>query len=175
MISERIRISARVIRKAAALTLACLGVLGMAGCAASLDKDEVLEKYNRALQWAGRAALTRDSALEGERSFGSDSYVGTYEAEYGGFSDTEFVFGGTSLMRDTGQTVRVTCRLEAAEGNGCLFYVPGDRDPVVLLDAPGEYEGTLEIPGAGWYLGMAGDALTGSVRLTVEDESPAEE
>lgn len=62
------------------LIMCCL--ISMTAC----SKDEVVERYNQALQSVGDNGLTKNVDLQGKRSIGTDSYVGTYEVEYESFS-----------------------------------------------------------------------------------------
>ena len=65
----------------------------LSGC----SKDEILDHYNNIVQSAGAIELTGKSSLEGTKEKGSDDYTGTYTADYEDFSDTEYLFGGTSI------------------------------------------------------------------------------
>ena len=65
----------------------------LSGC----SKEEVLEKYNAVVEKVGEVQLTNDINLQGKRDYGEDYYTGTYQAEYKKFSDTEYLFGGTTI------------------------------------------------------------------------------
>lgn len=161
----------RFIRKTLFFIVTCLCIFGMAGCSLldNLNKDEVLDRYNNMIQSVGSKALTKDRALKGERSFGTDQYVGTYTAEYKNFSKKEVLFGGTSIERDTGKTAKVTCKLDITEGTAQLFYISGSNEPEILMEASGEYSETIELKDGGSYFGISGEDFTGSVDLTIED------
>ena len=66
----------------------------LSGC----TKDEVLDQYNNIVQSAGSIALTGNSSLQGTKEKGIDDYTGSYTANYEDFSDTEYLFGGTSIF-----------------------------------------------------------------------------
>ena len=68
----------------------------LSGC----SKDEILDHYNNIVQSAGAIELTGKSSLEGTKEKGIDDYTGTYTADYEDFSDTEYLFGGTSIKRN---------------------------------------------------------------------------
>ena len=72
-------------KKAITFFLIACCLLPLTGC----SKDQVLGRYNEVLQAAGEATLTGSGDLEGERSFGADHYVGSYAADYEGFSGEE--------------------------------------------------------------------------------------
>lgn len=75
------------------------------------EKDEILGVYNHAIQTAGDSQLTGNWSLEGKRKYGVDHYTGTYAANYKDFSGTEYLFGGTSIEREAGNDIEITCKL----------------------------------------------------------------
>ena len=99
-------------KKAITFFLIACCLLPLAGC----SKDQVLGRYNEILQAAGEATLTGSGDLEGERSFGADHYVGSYAADYEGFSGEEVLFGGTALEREGGDEITVSCQIESTDG-----------------------------------------------------------
>ena len=98
--------------------------LTLAGC----SKDEILDQYNSVVQTAGNAALTSNFLLKGNRTYGEDCYTGTYTADYKDFSKTEYLFGGTSIERENGKDISVSCDLEITEGTAQVFWISG-RQP----------------------------------------------
>ena len=76
----------------------------LSGC----SKDEILDHYNNIVQSAGTIELTGKLSLEGTKEKGIDDYTGTYTADYENFSDTEYVFGGTSIKREAGRSCLLT-------------------------------------------------------------------
>ena len=75
----------------------------LSGC----SKDEILDHYNNIVQSAGAIELTGKSSLEGTKEKGIDDYTGTYTADYEDFSDTEYLFGGTSIKREAGKELSI--------------------------------------------------------------------
>lgn len=136
----------------------------LAGC----SKDEILSRYNEVLQEAGEACLTSDRKLEGERSFGEDSWVGTYQADYEDFSGEEIVFGNTALDRKAGNSISVQCEIDGKEGALTLLWKAGAEEPVVLLEGTGTCSKTLTLPGAGGYLVIEGEDFSGYLKLEAE-------
>ena len=61
---------------------------------------------------AGSIELTGKLSLQGKKEKGIDDYTGSYQADYENFSDTEYLFGGTSIKREAGKDISVTCTLE---------------------------------------------------------------
>ena len=43
-----------------------------------------------------------------------DEYTGTYTADYENFSDTAYLFGGTSIKREAGKELSIDCTLEVS-------------------------------------------------------------
>ena len=58
-------------------------ILFLTGCSflGNIDKDTVLEKYDKFIGVMGQRVLTEDKKLKGERKFGIDTYVGSYESK----------------------------------------------------------------------------------------------
>lgn len=141
-----------------------LGITLFAGC----SKDEILDGYNRILQEVGDDSLTPDRKLQGERSFGTDSYVGEYKADYEEFDGEEVLFGNTSLNREAGNTIKIVCELEKEAGDIQLFWKEGAEEPEVLIEGEGACSKTIAIPQAGGYLTAAGEDFSGHIELKVE-------
>ena len=131
-------------------------------------KDAILDAYSSLMDTAGSWALTPNRSLQGERVRGEDDYTGTYAADYEDFSGTELLFGGTTLDREAGDTVEVTCSLTVEEGEAAIFLNSGSDDPVILLSGSGDYSSTIEVGGGSIYLGVWGEGVTGSVSIQIE-------
>ena len=138
--------------------------LSLAGC----SKDEILDQYNNVVQSAGNTALTSDFSLKGDRAYGDDCYTGTYTADYKDFSKTEYLFGGTSIERENGKDISVSCDLEITEGTAQVFWISGSDDPVILLEATDSYSETITLPEGGNYIGITGNNFTGHVELDIK-------
>lgn len=131
-------------------------------------KDAILDAYSSLVDTVGSWALTLEGSLQGERVPGEDDYTGTYAADYEDFSGTELLFGGTTLDREAGDTVEVTCSLTVEEGEAAVFLCSGAEEPVLLLSESGDYSGTIEVGSGSVYLGVWGEGLTGSVSIQIE-------
>lgn len=138
--------------------------LSLVGC----SKDEILDQYNNVVQSAGNAALTSDFSLKGNRTYGDDCYTGTYTADYKDFSKTEYLFGGTSIERENGKDISVSCDLEIAGGTAQVFWVSGSDDPIILLEATNSYSETITLPEGGNYIGIIGNNFTGHLEMNIE-------
>ena len=131
-------------------------------------KDAILDAYRSLVDTAGSWALTSDHSLRGERGRGEDDYTGTYAADYEDFSGTELLFGGTTLEREAGDTVEVTCSLAIEEGEAAVFLRSGSENPVILLSESGDYSGTIEVGGGSVYLGVWAANVNGSLSIQIE-------
>lgn len=131
-------------------------------------KDAILDAYGSLVDAAGALALTPDRSLRGERVRGEDDYTGAYEADYEDFSGTELLFGGTTLDREAGNTVEISCSLNIEEGEAAVFLCSGGDDPVILLSESGEYSSTIEVGGGSTYIGVWGEEANGSVSIQIE-------
>ena len=109
------------------LCLILLGASVLSGC----TKDEVLDQYNNIVQSAGSIALTGNSSLQGTKEKGIDDYTGSYTANYEDFSDTEYLFGGTSIKREAGKDLSIDCALEVTDGTAKVFWISGADEEVL--------------------------------------------
>ena len=64
-----------------------------------------------------------------------DEYTGTYTADYENFSDSEYLFGGTSIKREAGKDLSIDCTLEVTEGTAKVFWISGSDEAVTLIEA----------------------------------------
>lgn len=118
-------------KSALVLTFVILGSFMLSGC----SKDKILDHYNNIVQSAGAIELTGKSSLEGTKEKGIDDYTGTYTADYEDFSDTEYLFGGTSIKREAGKELSIDCTLEVTEGTAKVFWISGSDEAVTLIEA----------------------------------------
>ena len=107
-------------------------------------------------------------SLQGEKEKGIDDYTGSYQADYKDFSDTEYLFGGTSIKREAGKEISITCNLEVDEGTAKVFWSSGAEEPVTLIETTGEYQDTITLPDGGNYIGIECENFTGNIKLEIE-------
>lgn len=131
-------------------------------------KDSIVNAFSELVGDAGNAALTPQSKLQGHKENGVDDYTGAYEATYSEFTGTEILFGGTTLEREAGSTIHITCSLSLESGEAAVFLRSGADDPVILLSESGEYDGTIEVDGTSTYIGVWGDQAEGTVSIEIE-------
>ena len=143
------------------LAFMIVGCIILSGC----TKDEILSHYNNIIQSAGAIELTGNRTLTGTREKGADDYTGTYAADYENTSATEFIFGGTSIDREAGKDITVTCTLTVTDGTAKVFWISGSDDPVTLIETSGTYFGDITLPDGGNYFGIKCENFTGNVEL----------
>lgn len=131
------------------------------------DVDAV-NQYNNIVQSAGSIALTGNSSLQGTKEKGIDDYTGSYTANYEDFSDTEYLFGGTSIKREAGKDLSIDCALEVTDGTAKVFWISGADEEVTLLETTGTYSDTITLPEGGNYIGIECENFTGSIELNME-------
>ena len=147
-----------------ALAFVLFGSFMLSGC----SKDEILNHYNNIVQSAGSIELTGKSSLQGEKEKGIDDYTGSYTANYEDFSDTEYLFGGTSIKREAGKELSIDCTLEITEGTAKVFWISGADEAVTLFETTGTYSDTITLPEGGNYIGIECENFTGSIELNME-------
>ena len=150
-----------------ALAFVLLGSFMLSGC----SKDEILDHYNSIVQSAGAIELTGKLSLEGTKEKGIDDYTGTYTADYENFSDTEYLFGGTSIKREAGKELSIDCTLEVTEGTAKVFWISGSDEAITLIEATGTYSDTITLPDGGNYIGIECEDFTGNIELNIEEHS----
>ena len=151
-------------RKIILLLLMMCCFISMTAC----SKDEIIEQYNQALQALPDTGLTDKKELQGKRSPGTDSYVGTYEANYEDFSGEEVLFGGTALERDGGNEIEISCHMDTESGTLKLILQTGADEPEILCDTEDSYSGTIDLPSASNYITVEAENYTGTLELTVQ-------
>ena len=146
------------------LILILIGVSTLSGC----TKDEILNHYNNVVQSAGSIELTGKLSLQGKKEKGIDDYTGSYQADYENFSDTEYLFGGTSIKREAGKDISVTCTLEVLGGTAKVFWISGADEAVTLLETTGTYSDTITLPDGGNYIGIECEDFTGKIEMNIK-------
>ena len=146
------------------MIVSIIGCFMMVGC----SKDEVLNIYNDTIQIAGSSLITNEASLTGTKEKGKDDYTGTYQAEYKKFTGTEYLFGGTSIEREAGKEVTVTCTLTITSGSAKVFWLSGSDEAKTLLETGETYTETITLPDGGNYFGIECKDFTGSFDLCIK-------
>ena len=147
------------------LCLMLLGASVLSGC----TKDEVLDQYNNIVQSAGSIALTGNSSLQGtKRKKELMIILEAIQPTMRIFSDTEYLFGGTSIKREAGKDLSIDCALEVTEGTAKVFWISGADEAVTLFETTGTYSDTITLPEGGNYIGIECENFTGNIELNIE-------
>ena len=128
----------------------------------------ILRAFSALVDDAGTVPLTSQNKLQGHREKGIDDYTGSYKATYSDFAGTELLFGGTTLKREAGNTIRINCSLSLESGEAAVSLCSGAEDSVILLSESGEYDDTVEVDGTSTYVGVWGDHADGTVSVEIE-------
>lgn len=132
------------------------------------SKDEIIDDFNHVLESIGNNNLTGNKKLQGNREFGEDSYVGTYKADYDNFTGKEILFGGTSLDRDAGNEIHISCDLDIGSGTAKVILQTGNDESKILCETSQRYSEVIELSAASNYIIIQAENFMGSCELTVE-------
>ncbi len=133
----------------------------------AFTKDSILEVYETIMQWGGNAVLTSKGKLQGERKYGADYYVGTYQASYDGYTGEEILFGGTLLNRKESNQIHMKIQLEKESGTIQVIQQLGDRE-IIILEDTGEYDDNIYIEGMSYYLKLKLNDFIGNINVVSE-------
>lgn len=157
----------RWIKNGILLLLTAALLIMAAGCTSIDVRGDAIRAFNDTLKAVTGWSLTRDDYLQGTRTFGADSYVGDYSAEYNHFYGKETLFGGTALERKEGTTLTVSYTLRIDSGKAKLYWM--DRGEERLLSsASAEKSAVLTLQAGSNYIIVEGDDWKGSLELTIE-------
>ena len=139
-------------------------------------KDSLKDEINEWMSSASRYSLTADENLVGERISGIDNYAGTYEAEYSQFTGEEYIFGGTSLGRDSNSTSHVTYSLNIQSGTATLYWleskeehvISGEKMKYVIAEVTAADVCEFTVDAGDNYIVLEGNDFTGSLKLEIE-------
>ena len=139
-----------------------VSIFGLTG----FSKDSILNAYDKVIEFFGNDSLTSDKELKGKREYGVDHYVGTYNADYDGYTGKEILFGGTSLKRKNSDHITIKIQLEKEDGNIKVINRLGEKDVTILEDS-GEYDNAVYIEGMSYYLIVELDNFKGNLQVEV--------
>lgn len=133
----------------------------------NISKDDTVNKYNNFLQDIAPNGLTKDSKLKGKREFGIDKYVGIYNANYVDDTKEETIFGGTTLNRKEGNSVKLKIKVKKKKGNIEIISNEGTTS-VILINDTGEIEKMVNVKEKSYYLKIKVINFTGNVEIISE-------
>ncbi len=144
----------------------CL-VFSLTACGNGSLKDNFIDGYDNLLQSVSKHALTENKDLAGEREYGVDEYTGNYEAEYKKFNGEEFLFGGTALERNEGNSLKMTYTLNITSGTATLYWLASEEEYTIASENANDvYEFTIS--SGDNYIVLKGEDFNGSLTITVE-------
>jgi len=138
-----------------------------AGCASMDVRGDAIRAFNDTLKAVTGWSLTREDYLQGTRTFGEDSYVGEYSAEYNHFYGKETLFGGAALEREEGTTLTVNYTLRIDSGKARLYWMDRGEERLLSSEAA-EKSAVLTLQAGSNYIIVEGDDWKGSLELTIE-------
>ena len=133
----------------------------------NISKDDTVNNYNNFLQDIAPNGLTKDSKLKGKREFGIDKYVGIYNANYVDDTKEETIFGGTTLNRKEGNSVKLKIKVKKKKGNIEIISNEGTTS-VILINDTGEIEEMVNVKEKSYYLKIKVINFTGNVEIISE-------
>lgn len=133
----------------------------------TISRDDLVNGYGNFLQDISLNGLTKDSKLEGNREYGIDEYVGSYEANYNNTTKEETIFGGTTLDRKNGNTIKLKIKVKKQSGN-IEIISNGGTECEVLINDTGEIEKTVNVKEKSYYLKVKVTNFTGNVEIVAE-------
>ena len=133
----------------------------------NISKDDTVNNYNNFLQDIAPNGLTKDSKLKGKREFGIDKYVGIYNANYVDDTKEETIFGGTTLNRKEGNSVKLKIKVKKKKGNIEIISNEGTTS-VILINDTGEIEKMVNVKENSYYLKIKVINFTGNVEIISE-------
>ena len=133
----------------------------------NISKDDTVNNYNNFLQDIAPNGLTKDSKLKGKREFGIDKYVGIYNANYVDDTKEETIFGGTTLNRKEGNSVKLKIKKKKKKGNIEIISNEGTTS-VILINDTGEIEKMVNVKEKSYYLKIKVINFTGNVEIISE-------
>lgn len=156
------------------ILLAIIGIIIVGGVCLSnifnndiISKDDLVNSYSNFLQDTSPNGLTKDNKLEGTREYGIDEYVGLYKANYNDKTKEETIFGGTTLDRKNGNTIKLKIKVEKQSGNIEIISNEGTESEVLINDS-GEIEKTVDVKEKSYYLKVKVTNFTGNVEIVAE-------
>ena len=148
--------------------IALVVILGVSICNGwTLPKDEMINAYDTFLQSFDTEGLSKDKQLKGKRVFGTDKYIGTYQAEYKNTTSEESMFGGTLLHRKNGDHIKLKINVEKESGSINVINKLGNNE-ISLIKENGEYEDTVYIDGMSYYLIVKLENFNGKINIISE-------
>lgn len=149
----------KTIPKITILVLICLLIT-------ACSKDNIIKTYDNINKTLGDLSLTNDSNLKGTRTFGIDHYVGTYKVEYKNFNGKEILFGGTTIERKNGSTIKINIEVKNSKGKLEIIMNTKNKEEM-LVNHDGTYEYEFDIKDGSNYFLISGTKYSGTINIEI--------
>lgn len=151
----------------AAAAILLLAAVLLAAFVKFLDVQTAKDWYENAVNFVSRFSLTSSFRLAGARSFGENSYTGSYKADCQGQNSTEAVFGGASTRE---HKICIEGDTRKSAGKIVLILETGGTSREILPDADGKIAQTVTFTGSSRVKLQYRD-FTGTVHLTLTEQT----
>lgn len=135
--------------------------------ACNMDSDEVHSFLNGLAENLGDSQITEDKDLIGTRALADDAYTGTYQADCGGNTGRDVVFGGGSIDI---RKIHVYGTIHRDSGNAVVRIRLNEEVNELSVQDDGSFETDLSCTSGGNYIMVDYEDFQGSVELNAEYE-----
>lgn len=166
IISKKVFIIKELIKIKKVLLLILITIITITLCV-GCSKDDILNTYDKFNRAIGDLNLTKDYKLKGHRTFGKDHYVGEYQVKYENFKGKEILFGGTTIERETGESIHLKIEVSDSFGNINIYMRLKDKqEPLIFED--GTYEFDFNVKDGSNYLIIEAENYSGNININIE-------
>lgn len=154
-------------KKTAIIILCSLSVI-FAGC--SINKNQLINKYNDILNLIGKKFLTSDEDLMGERIFYVDTNTGKYTSLYKDENIKEVIFGSVEVNRKT-KNINIEYKADIKKGKAKIIIKNDSKTRIIAsFDIEGPESGgrDLTLTDGEYYLSIIGEDFSGEIEITAK-------
>ena len=155
-------------KKKTAIILLCSISLIITGC--SINKNQLINKYNDILNLVGKKFLTSDEELMGERIFYVDTNTGKYTSLYKDENIKEVIFGSVEVNRKN-KNINISYKADIQKGKAKLIVKNDSKTKIIAsFDIEGPESGgrDLSLTDGEYYLSIIGEDFSGKIEITTK-------
>lgn len=155
-------------KKKTAIILLCSISLIITGC--SINKNQLINKYNDILNLVGKKFLTSDEDLEGDRIFYANTNTGKYTCEYKNANKKEVIFGSVEVNRKN-KNINISYKADIQKGKAKLIVKNDSKTKIIAsFDIEGPESGgrDLSLTDGEYYLSIIGEDFSGKIEITTK-------
>ena len=155
-------------KKKTAIIILCLLSVIFAGC--SINKNQLITKYNDILNLIGKKFLTSDEDLEGDRIFYANTNTGKYTCEYKNANKKEVIFGSVEVNRKT-KNINIEYKADIKKGKAKLMVKNDSKTKIIAsFDIEGPEKGgrSLTLVDGEYYLSIICEDFSGELDITAK-------